>query len=93
VRIIRLGKQSDLLNLVMYPNPATNELRVTVPAAWQNKPVMLEVYSLNGQKMKSIQNNASGQTETIAVNDLANGFYLLKASFGSESVQQKFIKK
>ncbi|TMI71920.1 MAG: T9SS type A sorting domain-containing protein [Bacteroidetes bacterium] len=93
IRIIRPGKQSDLLNLVMYPNPATSELRVTVPSAWQNKPVMLEVYSLNGQKMKAMQNSASGQTETIAVTDLANGFYLLKASCGSESVQQKFIKK
>ena len=93
IRIIRPGKQSDLLNLVMYPNPATSELRVTVPSAWQNKPVMLEVYSLNGQKMKAMQNSASGQTETIAVTDLANGFYLLRASCGSESVQQKFIKK
>jgi hypothetical protein len=43
--------------------------------------------------MKAIQNSASGQTETIAVTDLANGFYVLRASSGSESVQQKFIKK
>ncbi len=93
IRIIRPGRQSELLKLVMYPNPASDELRVTVPSGWQNKPVMLEVFSLNGQKMKSFQNKASSQTETIAVNDLANGFYIIKASCGVEAVQQKFIKK
>lgn len=91
-RIIRLGKQSEMLKMVTYPNPASSELRVTVPAAWQNKAVMLEVFNFNGQKIKTIKNTNASQTETIAVDALAKGFYLLKATCGTEIAQQKFIK-
>jgi hypothetical protein len=93
VRIIRLGKQNELLNLIVYPNPAGDELRISVPAAWQNKEVRLEVFNQNGQRLKSFRNGNANQTEVLAINDLPTGFYFLKAISGNEKAEQKFIKK
>jgi hypothetical protein len=92
VRIIRITKQNELLKMVAYPNPAGNELRVTVPVSWQGKAVVFEVFNQNGQKVKTLNAGGSSQTETLIVNDLAKSIYLLKASCGSETAQQKFVK-
>lgn len=92
VRIIRIGKQSEILSMVVYPNPVSSELRITLPAAWQGKPVILEVFNQNGQRIKALKSGNANQTETIMVNELAKGFYLVKASCGAETAQQKFIK-
>jgi hypothetical protein len=92
VRIIRIGKQGEMLKMVIYPNPVSSELRITIPEEWQNKQVLMEVFNQNGQKLKTLKINHISQTETIAVNDLAKGFYCVKATCGSEVAQQKFIK-
>jgi len=92
IRIIRLDKQTSNLALVTYPNPVSRDLRVTVPAAWQNKEVLLEVYNMTGQRLKTTRSSNTSQTETISVNELSNGVYIIKASCGSETAQQKFIK-
>jgi Secretion system C-terminal sorting domain len=92
VRIIRIGKQSELLSMVVYPNPVSSELRLTLPASWQTKEVTLEVFNQSGQRAKALKSGNANQTETIIVNELAKGFYLVKASCGTETVQQKFIK-
>jgi Secretion system C-terminal sorting domain len=92
IRIIRLGKQNEIFSMVTYPNPVTNELRITLPAAWQSKPVALEVFNQNGQRVQASKNANANQTETIMVNELAKGFYIVKASSGAETAQQKFIK-
>ena len=93
IRIIRISKQTEGLKLILYPNPVSNELRVSLPASWQNKEVVLEVYNQNGQQLKSLRNSNASQTEVVTVNDLSQGFYFLKASSGTETIQQRFIKK
>jgi hypothetical protein len=92
VRIIRIGKQNGQINLIAYPNPASSELRITVPSVWQNKEVVLEVFNTTGQRVKAIKSGNVSQTETISVSELSNGIYIVKASCGSETAQQKFIK-
>jgi hypothetical protein len=52
VRIIRIGKQNEMLSMITYPDPVNSELRITVPAACQNKEVVLGVYNLNGQMVR-----------------------------------------
>ena len=91
-RIIRVSKQSEILTISAYPNPVSNELRVTVPATWQGKEVVFEIFDQSGHTMKRMKSGSSGQTEIIAVNDLAKGFYFIKASCCSEVAQQKLVK-
>ncbi|MBL7737870.1 MAG: T9SS type A sorting domain-containing protein [Chitinophagaceae bacterium] len=91
-RLIRIGKKGEEVKMVTYPNPVTHELRVTVPATWQGKEIMLEVFNQSGQRVKAVRNGAASQTETIAVNDLTKGFYVVKASCNNETAQQKIVK-
>jgi hypothetical protein len=92
VRIIRLGHQEELVKLTTYPNPVANELRVTVPGSWQNKPVVIEMFNQAGQRLKATAVPNASQTETINVSDLGKGFYVIKASCGTEIAQQKIVK-
>jgi hypothetical protein len=93
-RIIRLSKQADNnITIVTYPNPVTNELRVTIPSNWQNKKVTYELFSANGQSAKKTENASSNQTETLNVNILAPGFYIVRVTCNGETAHQKIIKK
>ena len=92
VRIIRLAEDLQLVSITTYPNPVSNELRITVPADWQNKKVVYEIVNGNGQVAKRTQSSNSSQTETINTSDLSAGFYLVRVSCETISIQQKIIK-
>ncbi len=93
VRIIRIVKQNDNgISIVTYPNPVTNELRITNPASWQNKQVIYELFNENGSVVKRTTTGNSSQTETMHVSNLSPGFYILKATANGELAQQKIIK-
>lgn len=93
-RIIRLGNKTESnVSIVTYPNPVSNEIRITIPATWQNKKVVYELFNANGTAAKRIVNANSSQTETINVSNLAPGFYIVKASFNGQTAQQKIVKQ
>ncbi len=94
IRIIRLSKQTDnTVTILTYPNPAINELRITIPANWQNKKVVYELFSANGQAAKKVETSSSSQTETLNISSLKSGFYIVKVSCGVETAQQKIVKQ
>jgi hypothetical protein len=93
-RIIRLGQQAEKeIKILTYPNPVTNELRITIPATWQNKQVVYEVIGVNGQPAKKSVNGNSSQTETLNVSSLSPGFYIVRVSFNGQTAQQKIVKQ
>jgi hypothetical protein len=93
-RIIHLGKQNEsAITILAYPNPATSELRVTIPASWQGKKVNFELFGNNGQAVAKNETTSSNQTETINVSKLAPGFYVIKVTCNNEVAQQKIIKQ
>lgn len=92
VRIIRLGDDVQKVSITTYPNPVSNELRITVPADWQNKKVVYEIVNGNGQVAKRTQTSNSSQTETINTSEMASGFYIVRVSCEGISIQQKIIK-
>ncbi|RYF77995.1 MAG: T9SS type A sorting domain-containing protein, partial [Chitinophagaceae bacterium] len=93
VKMIRLNK-SDAQTIVLatYPNPVVNDVRITLPNAWQGKPVMLQLYTSNGTIAKSMQLGSAGQTETMTLNGLTKGLYIVKAVCGEETAQQRVVK-
>lgn len=94
VRIIKLNtKAANTLTIITYPNPVTNELHVTLPANWQNKKVVYELFKANGQIAKRAENANSSQTETLNVNQLAPGFYIVRVVCNGEIAQQKIVKQ
>jgi hypothetical protein len=93
VRVIKLGEEKKSIALTSFPNPATSEIRVTLPSSWQNKAVALELYNNNGQKLKSFKIGNSSQTETFAIADLQRGVYFIRASCGNDLAEQTILKQ
>ena len=70
--------------LVIYPNPATEELQVT---SYELRGENYNIFSVTGQML--MQGRLQGETTTINVSTLANGVYLLRVSGKVE----KFVKQ
>ncbi len=93
-RIIRFGKQDiQSVSILAYPNPASSELRITIPDSWQGKKVSYELYGNNGQVVIKNEVASSSQTESINVSKLAPGFYVVKVRCNEGVAQQKIIKQ
>jgi hypothetical protein len=93
VRLVRMDETNAEVKVQAYPNPVVNELRITVPATWQNKQVSYEVYNMNGNVVKRITTGNASQTETINVQELGAGNYVVKAYTLNESASERIVKK
>lgn len=94
VRIIRISKQGgNNVTIVTYPNPVSNEVRITIPADWQTRKVVYELFSINGQTAKRVETVNSSQTETLNVSNLNNGIYIVKVTCEGKTAQQKIVKQ
>lgn len=92
VRVVRLGKEAQSITLATYPNPVTDQVRVTLPASWQGKRVTLELYNSNGVLVQNTQYGNASQTETMQVGKVARGMYVVKAVCEGETAQQRIVK-
>lgn len=93
VRIIRFGGDATAsLHLQAFPNPVVNELRITIPAAWQEKQVNYDLYNGNGQLVRHIASNQANQTEVVSMQGLGRGMYIVKAYTGNEMASQIVVK-
>ena len=78
---------SELLNVSMYPNPATNFLNIAAKEAIQNATI----YNVLGKKVMSLNINKS--SESIDISNLSTGMYLIKYTVGNAVGTAKFIKQ
>lgn len=93
IRLVRVnvGKNSSI-NILTFPNPMVNELRVTIPTNWQGKLVQFEIINSNGQILQRVIKGSSSQTEVLNASGLSTGMYIVKATCGTQSALQKVIK-
>jgi hypothetical protein len=92
VRIIRVNDDNAAASITVYPNPVANEVRITLSNTWQNKAVTIQVINTNGEPVIQKAGTRPGQTETIQVNSLTPGMYMVRVSNGKEMAVQRFIK-
>jgi hypothetical protein len=92
VRLIRMGQSDAGLQVQVYPNPAQEQLRITIPSAWQQKTVKYEIYSSNGRLVKQIVSTSANQTELLDISALPASIYHIKVSAGNEQSGSTFIK-
>ena len=88
-----MDEEKQGIILTTYPNPVVNELKVTIPANWQNKKVVYELFNGNGQTAKKIETASSSQTETLNVSNLNNGLYFVKVTCEGQVATQKIVKQ
>ncbi|HMR91716.1 MAG TPA: T9SS type A sorting domain-containing protein [Chitinophagaceae bacterium] len=94
VRTIRIaGGAEKALAVQAYPNPATAQINVTVPAGWQAKKIVYELVNQAGQVVMRKEAGSGSQTETLQVSSLVKGYYVLRATCEGETAQQKIIKQ
>jgi hypothetical protein len=93
IRIIRIGKEMESIAVVTYPNPVSNELRITIPSGWQGKKVSYEVLANNGRMTIRTESGSSSQTETLNVSSLSPGFYVVRVTCNGETATQKIVKQ
>jgi hypothetical protein len=93
-RMIRLSKQTSTdISISAFPNPMMNELRISIPAEWQNKKVTYEVMNANGQVAQKMETANSSQVENINTSKLSSGFYIVRATCDGQTAQQKIVKQ
>jgi Secretion system C-terminal sorting domain len=94
IKMLRLTKQNQsTITLLTYPNPAVNDLKITLPAAWQNKKASFEIVNLNGQVVNRMDNANTSQTEMMNIAKLAPGLYVVKVTCEGQVAQQKIVKQ
>ena len=92
VRIVRIGKTSDAVKVISYPNPVVNDLRITIPQNWQDKQVSYQLMNANGQVIKSYTTQHASQTEVVSMTQVPTGMYIMKVTSGNETATQTIVK-
>ena len=82
----------DKGKVTVYPNPVAAELRVTVPDSWQTKTIAYSVFNERGSLVRQVISEDAGQTQTLHVQDLPAGLYIIKTASGKDVAVQPFIK-
>ena len=83
------------VKMAIYPNPAVASINYTVNSA-SAEPVLVQVYSMTGVVMLNTQQEvqAGSNVQTVAINSLHAGNYILKVSSGNGSFSfvEPFVK-
>lgn len=81
----RPGKQAEITDYAVFPNPATNAVTVQLPTATEGE-VSIYLYTLPGQQVLQHQNQANGQPVSIGTANLPAGLYLLRVQVNGSTV-------
>lgn len=91
-RLLRINENEKAISIQAYPNPAVNELRITIPIGWQDKKVQYDLFAVNGQSMKRINRVHANQTEVLDISSFPVGAYIIRVSTDNETATQQFVK-
>jgi hypothetical protein len=80
--------------LVLYPNPTSENLFLTLPVQTKNQRFMVEIFGMNGVRMMQEKFNPENPKEVKCLNvgSLLPGTYLLKLTQGKTTFTQIFNK-
>jgi hypothetical protein len=85
--VIREGMREP----VVFPNPAVTNLQVVLPSGSHYNE--LELYSMDGRRLKRLRLNGNEQSVTLAVQDLPKGTYQLRITNQQQTSVLPFIKQ
>lgn len=86
LEVLSVEKPSMLSKITLYPNPALNEIRLTI-----STNVKVTIIDLNGREIKSGQLTPSNNF--INVSDLTTGTYIVNVSSKNKTNNYKLIKQ
>jgi hypothetical protein len=86
IRKVNFGKTG---NVLVYPSPATDFTNITLTAAMINKPVVISLIAMDGKVVLQQKIAIASQTETINLQNVANGKYIISIITGNEVISKK----
>jgi hypothetical protein len=89
------GIQENRIGSVIkiYPNPAERILHVEIPENLYEKENALFIRQLNGRVVKRVRSASTKEMESISIDGLATGVYLLEFEVNGQRLSNKFIVK
>lgn len=91
-RMVRLSTEQTKVLINPFPNPVANELRVQIPIDWQDKAVTYEIFNSSGLLLQRLLIKNAAQVQSLQIQELNSGTYILKVSSDTASTTSKFIK-
>lgn len=94
--VLRLFGENSTLSLdnyqnnkiLLFPNPVLDKINIHNFKLSQNEKVQYEIYSLTGKRIKiGVLSNS-----VININELLNGYYILKLKNNNKIIYNKFLK-
>ncbi len=77
--------------LILFPNPAKNNVNVKIPENWKADRVLVEIYDINGKKIEAEYQNSTSFSKNIE--HLANGIYVIAISSNSRHFVKRLVKQ
>jgi hypothetical protein len=84
--ITGINESIDPLSISIFPNPSIDNINIII-----TQKATIEMLNIEGQIIKTLQSN--GNIETIDVENLSSGIYILRVMTDREIVTTKFIKQ
>lgn len=88
---LSVSEFSNDSNILVFPNPATNELNLELNGNIPNLNSSLSIYSIDGRFIKSSSIETS--ISKIDISSISSGIYLLKINLNEDFIVKKFVKK
>jgi len=89
IRLINASDPSDLIKIILSPNPASDEVEVVFTSEYLAK---ITLFNINGNPVRVLANSASSG-DTFPVSDLPAGIYLIEVKTSTGATRTKLIVK
>ena len=82
---VYLSDEKEQIKLFTFPNPSSDEIKITLPDSWQQKKVTFEFYNTSGQLSGKQTISSATKTEILNITALTKGTYVVKAFTPTEN--------
>ena len=77
----------------IYPNPASNQVNITLQGNWNDSISEIAIYDLLGKKIKNLKPVTSTMDVVVDISDIAAGIYLIEVIVGYAKTTKNLIIK
>jgi hypothetical protein len=87
------GIKENLINNTMnvYPNPATNQLTISLSVEKTNTTAFYHIMNVNGQLMMNGEFSSTNNKQTIDLNSFVSGVYNIQVNVDGSIINKKFV--